>query len=266
MNTESTIPSEKGILLIPDVHMDIQWVERILSEEAGQWDHVVFLGDYFDSFKQPPAVATYVEMCDYLLTLRREFGDRITFLLGNHDIPYMEALDYACDESPLPELINECSGFDPDGARIVAKRLGADFFAGCRLFVRAHGFLISHAGIHKRLWRHDVPWLDPYESLEALCQIALDHLHDKRMAILGCGASRGGWEEIGGITWQDWNFEFDDDSNLPPQIVGHTQSSVQGVRRKGRSYCIDGGQRCWALLNSAGQLIPRGMDDQETMT
>jgi hypothetical protein len=136
--------------------MDIGWVVRILSEEEGNWDHLVFLGDYFDSFKRPPAVGSYAEVCDFLRYLRAQFGKRVSFLLGNHDMPYLEALDYAREDFPLPEWIHRCSGFDPVGARVVARRLDDAFFAQCRLFVRAHGFLISHAGIHKPMASQDL--------------------------------------------------------------------------------------------------------------
>ena len=58
---------------------------------------------------------------------------------------------------------------------------------------------------------------------------------------------RGGEQPCGGITWQDWNDEFRDD--LPcPQLVGHTSSS-DGARQQGRSWCIDGGQTCYACLS-----------------
>ena len=45
-------------LVIPDVHQRINNVEWILENEKG-YDEVVFLGDWFDSFFDPPKVAGF---------------------------------------------------------------------------------------------------------------------------------------------------------------------------------------------------------------
>jgi len=46
-------------------------------------------------------------------------------------------------------------------------------------------------------------------------------------------------------------------SSVPmPQVVGHT-ASPSGVRQKGKSYCIDGAQTCYALVEKDGAIIMR---------
>ncbi|MCC5841421.1 MAG: hypothetical protein JJT96_15000 [Opitutales bacterium] len=40
---------------------------------------------------------------------------------------------------------------------------------------------------------------------------------------------------------------FVDSDELPPQIVGHTSRS--GPDRKGRSWCLDGEQTCYGILD-----------------
>lgn len=38
------------VLVIPDIHQRIVKTDSILTAEEGNYDKVVFLGDYFDSF------------------------------------------------------------------------------------------------------------------------------------------------------------------------------------------------------------------------
>jgi predicted phosphodiesterase len=52
-------------LVIPDVHQRVNSVKWILENEK-DYDEVVFLGDWFDSFFDPPKVAGFEETCEYL--------------------------------------------------------------------------------------------------------------------------------------------------------------------------------------------------------
>jgi len=87
-------------LIIPDVHQNIAWVRRVLAQEK-DYGHVVFLGDYFDS-RMPVKERTGVAAtCTYLNERLQALGKRVTFLLGNHDIQYLEAKP-ACDHHRTP--------------------------------------------------------------------------------------------------------------------------------------------------------------------
>jgi len=249
-------------LIIPDVHQDIGWVRAILDQEDDNWDRLVFLGDYFDSFDNPPVVASVGETAEFLLDLREEYGERVTYLIGNHDVPYFELLELAQSGAHLPFPVNSCSGFDTDKATEIARVLDTDFRDSCRLFIFCNGHLLSHAGVHPKFWREGHPGIDdPIEALDELCQIAMENLGKKYMAILGCGSARGGPEDVGGITWLDWNREFEDHPSLPPQIVGHTPHSL-GPRDEGRSWCIDGNQSCWAILEADQNLEIRYLPER----
>jgi len=69
--------------------------------------------------------------------------------------------------------------------------------------------------------------------------------------LLGAGPVRGGFHDIGGPLWQDFNEEFED--SLPfPQIVGHTRQ--RKVARKGRSVCIDVCQTACGVLYPDGNV------------
>ena len=79
--------------------------------------------------------------------------------------------------------------------------------------------------------------------------MAKDLLMFRVHPLLGCGPVRMGNEPVGGLTWLDFNHEFED--TLPvKQICGHTGGKT--VRRKGRSYCIDGHQSSYALIARDG--------------
>lgn len=75
-------------LIIPDVHNRVDWVETLISrlgwEGAGSTDRqTIFLGDYFDSYHDTPAMAkTTAEW------LRWSVNKGRIHLMGNHDLPY----------------------------------------------------------------------------------------------------------------------------------------------------------------------------------
>jgi len=103
-----------------------------VSEQS--WDRLVFLGDYFDSFEKPPRVTEVGHLCDKMISLREEFGDRVIFLLGNHDIHYLETkhLITRGQEFPL-QLAYQCSGYEMDKAKTITEKLDWTFgeTAGC---------------------------------------------------------------------------------------------------------------------------------------
>lgn len=242
------------VLVIPDMHQDVRWARGILDQEDGNWDHLVFLGDYWDSWERPPAVADHRETAAFLVEVRDRWPEQVTFLLGNHDMPYVETLNNALVAHIPRTPMSHCPGFSPQGAIEMAPTLGPGFFAPFRLFVEANGFLLSHAGIHPHYWRAGEPGIDnPLDSLEALCDLTLRGLGQVRSSFLESGGARGGSQPVGGITWLDWSLEFVDDPSLPPQIVGHSQSR-EGARRKGRSWCIDGDRTCWLVIQPDGSL------------
>lgn len=240
-------------LIIPDVHQNIAWVERVFAQEP---DHelVVFLGDYFDTYMPPKLRTGVAATCDYLETKRRELGAKAIFLLGNHDIQYLEAKP-ACDHYRTPRNLHyKCgSAFKHSAASKIAKGLAPEFWQNARLFACVNGWLLSHAGLSPSLWPQRSTITDSLSALNEECQTALLTMKQGAHPLLQAGKSRGGVAAIGGITWLDWDDEFSDDLPLP-QIVGHT-GSEQGARRKGRSWCVDGHQTSYGMLSHEGLII-----------
>ena len=105
-------------LVIPDVHQRVDSVKSIFENEK-DYDEVVFLGDWFDSFFDPPKVAGFEETCEYLkyLVLEHPNKDKFVFLLGNHDISYIyENKDLSCNRISKT-LKYFCSGFTTSKAK-----------------------------------------------------------------------------------------------------------------------------------------------------
>jgi hypothetical protein len=233
-------------LIIPDIHQDIAWAQRILQRELPNTDHVVFLGDYFDT-SLIQTRAGKEETCAFLLQTQQSLGSKITFLLGNHDIQYLEARPWSEAYRKPRNLLYKCgSSFSTSGSKKIAKALPRSFWGAAKLFIPINGFLLTHAGLSSKLWPQKASISESLSVLEAQCAEAQFEMQRGPHPLLSAGKVRGGESPVGGITWLDWEFEFSDDLPLP-QIVGHT-SNIQGARQKGRSWCIDGKQSTYATL------------------
>lgn len=87
-------PVEKNcIYIIGDIHGNLELLENVckrilpLRKSDGGKDQLVFLGDYIDRHVDSHKVI------DYLLKLRKKYPKQITFLLGNHELMLMQALN-----------------------------------------------------------------------------------------------------------------------------------------------------------------------------
>jgi hypothetical protein len=254
LNTQPNLRTER-CLVIFDVHEDVAWVRRVLAREHGNFSHLVLGGDYFDSRRTPDGGGV-PKMCALLKELRDSLGERLTVLLGNHDVTYAESTSKGLRLRPLrmDRLKHHCSGFTVSKAMRIRNELDSNFWAGTRLFQAVNGCLVSHAGVSPFFWREELAVEEALAALDAQCAIAWQYLGAYPAAILGAGTARGGDQPHGGILWQDFDDEFEDALPLP-QIVGHTQGA--GPRQKGRSWCLDGARTCYGVLSADGTLEVR---------
>ena len=260
---------ENPILIIPDVHQDIRWVRRILKTENGNFSEIIFLGDYWDSFNSPPAVATAGETADFLNEVRAQYP--CTCLAGNHDLPYLEAWAYLDNELAPDCLKYACPGFQIEKAIAIRDRLDRGFWNDLQLTTFRNGHLISHAGVHPVFWPKGLGVQTALLALATAGKRALDAIRiavftdfqgficAPRSTLLSHAEvveiDHDETHHIGGPLWLDWHTQFVDD--LPvPQIVGHTSDTL-GPRKRGRSWCVDGYQTCYALLAPDGALEVR---------
>lgn len=78
------------ILVIPDIHGRDFWKEPI--KYKNQFDHIIFLGDYFDPYPQEnitpkDAIDNFDELINSFTI--EDLEDKVEFLIGNHDAHYI---------------------------------------------------------------------------------------------------------------------------------------------------------------------------------
>lgn len=216
-------------LIIPDLHNRVDWVEPFLSSQT--YDRVVFLGDYFDDFYDTVEDA---ENSAYWLKKSLYFKDRI-HLFGTHDIWY---------RFPIDDLM--ASGNSPYKFNVINDIIEESDWEKLKLFHFEQNFLISHAGLHSRLigelsYRNFLSKLNPFEELK----------NGIISPLLQAGFSRGGKQIVGGMTWLDWNEEFEPVPQLN-QIIGHTEHLIPQEKHTkfSKNYCIDTKNKYFGILEN----------------
>jgi len=144
------------ILVIPDIHEDLEFLKYIIAiEDTVTFDHVVMLGDYFDPPGDVnPSEDRLQQMAGTLLGLREILGDRLHMLCGNHDLPYY-ALRPVCGENtgrPNNIIGNWLSNTTCERAEIINSLWDEDFWKSLKGSVMLDGWLFSHAGVHPDWW------------------------------------------------------------------------------------------------------------------
>ena len=149
-----------GTLLIPDVHQDYGFLSRILEKEpVKDFERVILLGDYFDSrdpdFRGPAAARKTARL---IRRLKIDLRDRLILLWGNHDVPYYlnQVANHRHPSSPSERGKPENGlGVRPESlatAQAVNQEWDLAFWRNLRPFVLVEGRLVSHAGLHRRLY------------------------------------------------------------------------------------------------------------------
>jgi hypothetical protein len=217
-------------LVIPDIHQKTHLVESILKEEK-DFDEAIFLGDWFDSFQEPPVVTSFGDTCKYLkhLVMEHPQKDKFVFLLGNHDISYIY-YNNGPENSHFPEIDGYfCSGFTKEKAQEFRKHffdqgLKDDFFLkNFKIAHRSQNITFSHAGLHP-------DYVPPSLGIKKVVEEVLPDVwqnfrnldHPKNTVLSGAGYARYGNVPIGGALWLDWRVEFKTSEDIGRQVVGHT--------------------------------------------
>lgn len=244
------------MLVVPDVHQDLGFLERVVVRAVKEGAVLVFLGDFVDGvnpqWRTPAALRAVAEA---LPELAESHEPGCVFLAGNHDVQALQvarhraALLIAGDEEQVAKLDAALPGAPGYGSLLGA--WSQAFLREWRLAEVAHGFLLSHAGVARRFW----PWAASPEKAgqaeaflrETDAAWARWLLKDEEGPLFDVGPGRGGRvAPVGGPLWLDWDSEFVDDLPLP-QVVGHTRG--REARRKDRSWCIDATQTCAGLID-----------------
>ena len=216
------------ILVIGDIHGCTDW-EQIVKDNLvyNNIDHVIFLGDYVDSFhiKPPEILKNLLNVIDFA----KKHEDKCTLLLGNHDYAYIHN-------------ITNITGYN----YLYSEQYRQVFYQHKDLFKIAWGYenpitykytLATHAGLAYKYWNFFImPQItDTNSFLSKLIDEpdklpiheVLNYMSDKSNILWKVGSPRGG-SGTGGILWADYLEIIEDRYPYINQIFGHTpKTSVQ---------------------------------------
>lgn len=196
-------------VFVGDIHGKYELIETALQKEGKK----IFVGDFIDSFYR--TLEDHKKCFDLVLDAIDK--DEAIAIFGNHELSYI-----------YPN--HKCSGFTKERARLMAhykERLLKNFKP---FILLEDNFLVSHAGLDRRLW--DANHLS-FDSLEETLNNWWPNLTSPMHQI---GKVRGGISDVGGMFWNDFNFEFVPIPDLV-QVFGHTAGT--SIRKNENSFCID---------------------------
>ncbi|MDR0546440.1 MAG: metallophosphoesterase [Dysgonamonadaceae bacterium] len=198
----------KEILIIPDVHGRTFW-EAALPYQG----EIIFLGDYTDPY--PAEGITQAKAYDVfseIVKFKQENPDRVTLLIGNHELHYYNRNFQASRFS---------TEYYPKYHAILTGETTANLFQVCK---QVDNYLFIHAGITKGwydLHKNELPALG--DNLET--QINSLFLQNQE-AFFEISGERGGWHLYGSPLWADvreYLYEQEPFNQDIIQIIGHTQ-------------------------------------------
>jgi predicted MPP superfamily phosphohydrolase len=204
------------ILTIPDVHARNDWKTPCKVDE---FDKIVFLGDYVDSFDIPrkDELANLLEIIEF----RDANPDKVVLLVGNHDNQYIYY------HSPIFSSVR-CSGFNSSAAW----KLNKTFTSNLYKFKAAweyENLLFTHAGLTNDHYIKDIePMWDKSMSLSEFLNLLWI---SRNSQVFKIGPHRGGSDDVGSIFWADKRELIEDPLMYKHQIVGHTHCAMIETHR-----------------------------------
>lgn len=253
-------------LCIPDIHQDIKFAERCLKL-AQDCDKVVFLGDFFDTFRKD--VGGFKETCKFLreLVVDNANHGKYEFCVGNHDLYYIYQNKKPHNSSVVMSSTYYCSGVTKNKISKFRKEfydegLGDEwFFNNFKLAYHQDGWSFSHAGIlsahipQENFMRGET--IEDFINRD--CPIALREFRNytwkHNYLLADVGRKRGGDALHGGLLWCDWEEEFRPSEYVGKQVLGHScrfrgVAEVMSKSTNMESWCIDCAQRCCTIVEN----------------
>lgn len=210
--------SNSKILCISDIHNRVKIADQILEFEKGNFDKVIYIGDFFDSYSDNPNIAK-----DTAIWLKEKLANSSNIMLcGNHD----HAQKYYTNKKAY------CSGFTYEKAKAIREVMNQDDFDKLKQFHIENGILFSHAGLCywflDMLKKHSILKIKKNMSLKQIENLLnklvaqADQLYSTgyEHPLYMAGFDRGGSSEIGGLSWRDFGGTRVLDGIR--QIIGHS--------------------------------------------
>ena len=226
------------ILIIPDVHGRTFWKEPI----KGEYDHIVFLGDYLDPYPGESTPEKALELFKEILKFKNEHPDLVTLLLGNHDMPYFsvmygKALHYWCrhDYENREEIVN------------LFKANEDKFQIAWECDNEKYGkVLFTHAGVTNK-FKH-ICGLDAEQINRFFLKESSEDGEKQIPNIVGLASVsfyRGGYGDSGSPVWADVREHAKSQVPQVFQIFGHTYSKQAIIME--HFAMLDKGDSCYIL-------------------
>jgi predicted phosphodiesterase len=135
------------VLAIPDPHGFDHW--KTVIDRVGEFDKIIFLGDYFDSF----TVSHAKQMVNFqdILAFAGAYQSKVELCIGNHDLAYLTG--------------QRCSGYQREHKKAI-KEILLKNLDRLNVVYRHGDWLFSHAGFSK-LWMKEQGLQNP-ESANGL--------------------------------------------------------------------------------------------------
>jgi predicted phosphodiesterase len=197
------------IAVIGDIHGLETW--KNVLDNVGDYDKVVFIGDYVDSYVMPKNIQ--LDNLRAIIELKDTYPDKVVLLLGNHDMHYINDM-------------LECSGFSWNKYKMFHK-IYIDNLDKFKMIHREGDFIFSHAGLSNE-------YLKDFGFFTDMINDAIDYVNNglkidsSAFSFYHGDGSWVGNHPLQGPTWirPDALVEANKDSFLEDfvQVFGHTQS------------------------------------------
>jgi hypothetical protein len=202
------------IVAIGDLHGKDVWK----GIDPNQYDKIIFLGDYFDSFSIPQSkqVSNFLE----LLEFKKSNPDRVVLLIGNHDMHYFD-------------ISYRCSGFNSNTFNSIHDTIKKCVYnntlqAAYEIITIGSTYLFTHAGVSKQWLEQTIRFMGiEFTTIGELLNKMIDSRY--RDLICSCSSLRGGFDKYSGPLWLDKLESAKKSIQIRDvhQVVGH--SFVSGI-------------------------------------
>ena len=221
------------ILIVPDVHGRKFW--RKALEMIDEVDQVVFLGDYLDPY--PREGITFddaVQEFNDILKFKEEYPDKVTLLVGNHDMHYV-----------VKEFM-DCSRLNV-WRRLEMHELYNKHIDKFQLVNWTGEYLFSHAGLY-------LEWVKKHELTIFNLMDFKSFLEKHWKTLEDVSYTRGGYDPVGSCIWADIRESLSNElpAAFKRQIVGHTQMESKPYITT-KIACLDV-RRCFILDTDADEI------------
>lgn len=191
-------------IVIPDLHGRYEMIDSIEELFLTVDGYIILLGDIFDSFDL--SFVDQMKTFNRVKQLKEKYQDRFIWLLGNHDVHYLEI-----DNKKV-----RGDGFQADKAFVYQQALLSVTEYLSYVFIEGN-YLFSHAGVTEKLLQYNEEITPDVRSL-----LDYNGVNDHLPWYHWCGPEKSGTEPFSGLIWVGYNQLVKYAAKGINQVVGHT--------------------------------------------